>query len=42
MNDVVFSQAWQNPKVPIEKGVMHNVEIKAIIHSLTQALNTQV
>lgn len=32
----------QNPQVPIEEEVMSNVEIRAVIHSLTQVLATQV
>ena len=42
MNEVVHPQAPQNPGVPIEEGVLCNVEIRETIHRLTQVLNTQV
>ena len=32
----------QNPQVPIQEGVMSNVEIRSAIHNLTQVLATQV
>ncbi|TMW88996.1 hypothetical protein EJD97_017789 [Solanum chilense] len=43
MNEAAPPQAHhQNPQVSIEEGVMSNVEIRAIIHKLTQVLATQV
>ena len=42
LNDVVPSQAPQNPQVPIEARSMSNMEIGETIHRLTQVLNTQV
>ena len=42
MNEAVPPPAPQNPQVPIEERAMANVEIRAIIHSLTQVFATQV
>ena len=42
VNEVVPPPAPQNPQVPIEEGVICNVEIRAVIHNLTQVLSTQV
>ena len=42
VNEVVPPKDPQNPQVPIEEGVMSNVEIRASIQSLTQVLATQV
>ena len=41
-NEMVPPQAPQNPQVPIEEGVMYNVEIRWAIHRWTQVLDTQV
>ena len=42
VNEVVPPPAPQNPQVPIEEGVICNVEIRAVIHNLTQVLATPV
>ena len=42
LNEVVPPQAPKNPQVPIEKGVMSNVDIRSAVHNLTQVLSTQV
>lgn len=42
MNEVVHPQAPQNPGVPIEEGVLCNVEIRETIHRLTQGVATRV
>ena len=41
VNEVVPPQTPQNPQVPIEEGVMSNIEIRESIHSLIQVLATQ-
>ena len=41
LNEVVPLQDPENPQVPIEEGVLSNVEIRSSIHSLTQVLATQ-
>ena len=40
LNEAVPPQAPQNPQVPIEEGVMSNVDIGSAIHSLTQVSAT--
>uniref|UniRef100_M1DGG8 Gag-pol polyprotein n=1 Tax=Solanum tuberosum TaxID=4113 RepID=M1DGG8_SOLTU len=42
VNEAVLPQAPQNPQAPIEEGAMSNVEIRSVIHNLTQVLATQV
>ena len=42
LNEAVPPQTHRNPQLPIEQGVMSNVEIRSSYHSLIQLLSTKV